>query len=37
VEERAKSLHRGPGPPLVRHLLWAPAALEAARENDEGA
>ena len=37
VEERAKSLHRGPDPPLVRHLLWAPAALEAARENDEGA
>jgi MFS family permease len=35
VEERAKSLHRGERPPAVRHLLWAPAAIEAAREEDE--
>jgi MFS family permease len=31
VERRAKSMHRGPEPPAVRHLLWAPAALRAAR------
>jgi MFS family permease len=29
VERRAKSMHRGPEPPAVRHLLWAPAALRA--------
>jgi MFS family permease len=29
VERRAKSIHRGPEPPVVRHLLWAPAALRA--------
>ena len=29
VEQRAKSMHRGEGPPRVRHLLWAPAALDA--------
>jgi MFS family permease len=29
VERRAKSMHRGPEPPVVRHLLWAPAALRA--------
>jgi transmembrane secretion effector len=29
VERRAKSMHRGEGPPAVRHLLWAPAALRA--------
>jgi hypothetical protein len=37
VEERAKSLHRGERPPAVRHLLWAPAALEAAQRRDEDA
>jgi predicted MFS family arabinose efflux permease len=26
-----KSFHRGEGPPQVRHMLWAPAALESAR------
>jgi MFS family permease len=31
VERRAKSMHRGPEPPAVRHLLWAPAALRAGR------
>jgi MFS family permease len=31
VERRAKSIHRGPEPPAVRHLLWAPAALRAER------
>jgi len=31
VERRAKSLHRGPEAPVVRHLLWAPAALRAER------
>jgi MFS family permease len=31
VERRAKSMHRGPEPPAVRHLLWAPAALRAER------
>jgi MFS family permease len=31
VERRAKSMHRGPEPPAVRHLLWAPAALRADR------
>jgi hypothetical protein len=35
VEERAKAMHRGERPPAVRHLLWAPAALEAARRDDE--
>jgi MFS family permease len=35
VEERAKSMHRGERPPAVRHLLWAPAALEAGRRRDE--
>jgi len=34
LEQRAKSLHRGEHPPAVRHLLWAPAALEAAREDE---
>jgi MFS family permease len=29
LEQRAKSMHRGPGPPVVRHLLWAPAAARA--------
>ena len=29
VERRTKSMHRGPDPPAVRHLLWAPAALRA--------
>jgi MFS family permease len=31
VERRAKAMHRGPEPPAVRHLLWAPAALRAER------
>jgi MFS family permease len=31
VERRAKAMHRGPGPPAVRHLLWAQAALRAER------
>jgi hypothetical protein len=31
VERRAKSMHRGPEPPAVRHLLWAQAALRAQR------
>jgi len=31
LERRAKSMHRGPEPPVVRHLLWAPAALRAER------
>jgi MFS family permease len=31
VERRAKSMHRGADPPVVRHLLWAPAALRAER------
>jgi MFS family permease len=35
VERRAKSLHKGDGPPAVRHLLWAPAALEAARDDED--
>lgn len=35
VERRAKSLHRGDRPPAVRHLLWAPAALDAARGEAE--
>ena len=39
IEQRARSLHRGERPPVVRHMLWAPAALEAAHgdgEDDEG-
>src|SRR5688572_2733300 len=28
-----KSFHRGERPPLVRHMLWAPAALETARHD----
>jgi MFS family permease len=35
VEARAKSMHRGEGPPAVRHLLWAPAAIDAARREDD--
>jgi MFS family permease len=27
----ARSFHRGEGPPVVRHMLWARAALETAR------
>ena len=27
-----KSFHRGEGPPTVRHMLWAPAALERRRD-----
>ena len=27
----AKSFHRGERPPTVRHMLWAPAALETSR------
>jgi len=34
VERRAKSLHRGPDPPSVRHLLWAPAALRAGGRSE---
>jgi MFS family permease len=35
VEQRAKSMHRGEAPPAVRHLLWAPAAIEAARDRGD--
>jgi MFS family permease len=31
-----RSLHRGERPPEVRHLLWAPAALETARQERAG-
>jgi len=29
VTERIRSFHRGEGAPQVRHMLWAPAALES--------
>lgn len=29
VTERIRSFHRGEDPPQVRHMLWAPAALES--------
>jgi MFS family permease len=31
LEQRVKSMHMGDGPPVARHLLWAPAALRARR------
>lgn len=31
IERRVKSMHADGGPPLARHLLWAPAALRARR------
>ncbi len=35
LERRVKSLHRGPGEPEVRHLLWAGAALRAEGRPEE--
>jgi len=35
LEQRAKSMHRGEGPPAVRHLLWARAALGAGDRGEE--
>jgi MFS family permease len=32
LTEQASSFHRGDQPPVVRHMLWARAALEAARD-----
>ena len=28
-----RSFHRGEGPPVVRHMLWAPAALETTQDD----
>ena len=33
----AKSFHRGEQPPAVRHMLWAPAALETSRNQSADA
>ncbi|HZG49809.1 MAG TPA: MFS transporter [Thermoleophilaceae bacterium] len=32
-----ESFHRGEGPPLVRHMMWAPATLEQARQERDDA
>jgi Transmembrane secretion effector len=35
LTEMTRSFHRGVRPPEVRHMLWAPAALETARQGGE--